>query len=113
MGQPAATLAQIFSNQRGAEALTVYPVIFDLVKDKGNPSTALRMATLISIPLQERPDLLIIMDVPPLHLQFLWVINKLFFSYANKTVLDEHIVAFLYDAVAGPTPLTITINPNC
>ena len=71
------------------------------------------MATLTSIPLQEHPDLPIIMDVHPLHLKLLWVINKLPFSYANKTVLDGHIVAFSYDAVTGPTPLTITINPNC
>ena len=71
------------------------------------------MATLTSLPLQEQPDLLSIMYVPPLHLQVLCLINKLPFSYANKTVLDGHIVAFSYDDVAGPTPLTITINPNC
>ena len=34
------------------------------------------------------------------------------FSYANKTALDGHIVAFSREIVAGYTPPTIVISPN-
>ena len=70
------------------------------------------MATQISLTLQEQPALLSIVYVPPRHLQVLWGLKKLPFSYANKAALDRHIVAFSRNVVAGATPPTVTINPN-
>ena len=46
------------------------------------------------------------------HIIVLWGIKKLPFSYANRTALNGHIVAFSRDIVAGDTPPTISISPN-
>ena len=68
------------------------------------------MSNLVYLPRQERPALLIIVKQPTRHIGFLWGIEKLPFSYANRTTLDGHIVAFSRDIVAGDTPPTIKIS---
>ena len=68
------------------------------------------MNILASLPLQERPALLVIVKERTRHIRFIWGIKKLPFSYANKTALGGHIVNFSRDIVAGNTPLTISIN---
>ena len=40
----------------------------------------------------------------------MWGIEKVLFSYANRTALDGHIVAFSREIVAGDTPPTIAIS---
>ena len=67
------------------------------------------MKILASLPHQDRPALLVIVEEPTRHIRFLWGIEKPPFLYANKTALDGHIVAFSCDIVAGNTPPTITI----
>ena len=52
----------------------------------------------------------IIVEEPTRHIRVLWRIEKLPYSYANKTALDGCIVAFSRDIVAGNTPPTITVN---
>ena len=59
-----------------------------------------------------RPALLIISEDPTRHIIFLWGIEKLSFSYAKRTALDGHIVAFSRDIVAGDTPTTIAISDD-
>ena len=92
--------------------MAAYTAIFDLIKDNGTAQTAERMNILTSLPLQERPALLIIVKGPTRHLQVLWGIEKLPVSYTNKTAIGGHIVAFSHDIVAGDTPPTISINTN-
>ena len=41
---------------------------------------------------------------PAQHIRVLWGVEKLPYSYANKTDLDGHVVAFSRDIVAGNTP---------
>ena len=88
-----------------------YPAIFDLQENESSPS-AVRMSTLSSLPRQERPVLLIIITQPTSYIRVLWVwgIEKLPFSYANRTTLDVHIVAFSRDIVAGDIPSSIAIS---
>ena len=71
------------------------------------------MSTLASLPRQERPALLIIVTQPKCHIRVLWGIEKLPFSYANRTALGGHIVTFSRDIVAGDTPPTIAISDEC
>ena len=68
------------------------------------------MDIIVSLPQQERPALLVIVDEPTHHIRVLWGIEKLPYSYANRTALDGHIVAFSRDVVAGNTPPTISIK---
>ena len=68
------------------------------------------MNILSSLPRQERPALLVIVEEPTRHIRVLWGIEKLPFSYANRTALNGHIVAFSRDIAAGNTPPTISIN---
>ena len=68
------------------------------------------MSNLTSLPRQERPSLLIIFKEPTRHIRFLWGIEKLSFSYANRTALDGQIVDFSRDIVAGDTPPTIAFS---
>ena len=68
------------------------------------------MNILASLPRQERPSLLVIVKEPTRNIRFLRGIEKPPFSYANRTALDGHIVAFSRDIVAGNTPPTIAIN---
>ena len=68
------------------------------------------MNTLASLPRQERPSLLVIVEEPTLHIRVLWSIKKLPFSYANRTALDGHIIAFSRDIVAGDISPTIEID---
>ena len=68
------------------------------------------MKILASLPHQDRPALLVIVEEPTRHIRFLWGIEKPPFLYANKTALDGHIVAFSCDIVAGNTPPTIAID---
>ena len=68
------------------------------------------MNILEPLPRQERQALLVISEEPTLHIRVLWGIEKLPFSYVNRTSLDGHIVAFSCHIVAGNTPPTITID---
>ena len=68
------------------------------------------MSTLSSLPRQEQPALLIIVKQPTRHIRVLWGIEKLPFSYANRTTLDCHIVTFSRDIVTGDTQPTIAIR---
>ena len=91
--------------------MATYPTIFDLQKD-GGAARSKRMNTHASLPQQERPALLIIVEDPTRHIIVLWDIKKLPFSYTNRTALDGHIVAFSRDIVAGDTPPTIAIDDD-
>ena len=68
------------------------------------------MNILASLPQHERPALVIIVEEPTRHIRVLWGIEKLPFSYANRTALDGRIVAFSRDIVAGNTPPIISID---
>ena len=63
-----------------------------------------------SLPQQERPALLILVEQPTRHIRVLWGVEKLPYYYANKTNLDGRVVAFSRDVVAGSTPTTIDVN---
>ena len=89
--------------------MAAYPVIFNL-QDDSSSSSAERVSTLAPLPQQKRPDLLIILEEPTRHIRFLWGIEKLPFSYANRTALNGHIVDFFCDIIAGDTPPTISIR---
>ena len=54
--------------------------------------------------------LLFIVEEPTRLIRLLWGIEKLPYSYANKTALDGHIVPFSRDIVVGNTPPTISVN---
>ena len=69
-----------------------------------------RMNILASFPQQEMPALLIIVEDPTRHIRVLWGIEKLPFSYENRTALDGRIVALYCDIVAGNTPPSIAID---
>ena len=103
---------EMCNNQHRADSLAAYPAIFNLLQDDGTVWTAERMTKLTSLMLQERPSLLIFVMGPTRHLRLLWGIGKKHFSYASKTALYGHIVAFYRDIVARDTPPTISINPN-
>ena len=89
--------------------MAAYPAIFNL-QESDITTTIERIDILASLPQQERPALLIIVEEPTCHKRVLWGIEKLPYSYANKTALDGRIVAFLRDIVAGNTPPTIAVN---
>ena len=80
------------------------------LQDSTITTTSERMNILASLPQHERPDLLIIVEEPTRHIRFLWGIEKLPFSYANRTTLGGRIVAFYRDIVTGNTPPTIAID---
>ena len=97
------------NQKRRENTLAAYPAIFHLQEDESS-SSGVRMSTLESLPQQERPDLLIIVTQPTRHIRAMWGIEKVPFSYANRTALDGHIVTFSHDIVAGDTPTTIAIS---
>ena len=68
------------------------------------------MSNLALFPRQEIPSLLTIVEEPTRHIRVLWGIEKLPFSYANRTALDAHIIAFSRDIVLGDTPPAIAIS---
>ena len=106
---PDATFTDICRKQEKTNSLAAYPAIFDL-QDDGGATRSERMNILESLPRQERPALLIIVKEPTRHIRVLWGIKKLSFSYANRTTLDSHIIAFSSNIVAGNTPPTIAID---
>ena len=89
--------------------LSCIPAIFDL-QDNGGTTRSERMNILASLPRQEGPALLVIVEEPTCHIRVFWGIEKLPFSYANRTALYGHIVAFSRDILAGNTPPTIAIE---
>ena len=91
--------------------MATYPTIFDLQEGDG-AARSKRMNIHASLPRQERPALLVIVEEPTHHISFLWGIEKLPFSYANRTALDGHIVAFSRNIVAEDTPPTIAIDDD-
>ena len=102
------TFAEVCSKQQRIDSLAAYPAIFDLQKSTITTMSE-RMNILASLPQQERPSLLIIIEGTMHHMRVLWGIEKLPFSYANRNALDGRIVAFSRDIVAGNTPPTISI----
>ena len=106
---PDSKFAEVCIKQQRTNSLAAYPVIFDL-QDNNITTTSERMKILASLSQQERPVLLIIVEEPTRHVRFLWGIERLPFSYANRTALDGHIVAFSCNIVTGNTPPTIAID---
>ena len=106
---PDATFTDICRKQEKTNSLAAYPAIFDL-QDDGGATRSERMNILAPLSRQERQALLVISEEPTLHIRVLWGIEKLPFSYVNRTSLDDHIVAFSCHIVAGNTPRTITID---
>ena len=104
-----ATLAEVCSQQQRTESLAAYPEILDL-QEIDITATTERMDILASSPQQERPALLILVEQPTRHIRVLWGVEKLPYSYANKTDLDGRVVAFSRDVVAGSTPPTIAVD---
>ena len=105
----ASTFAYVCSKQQRTNYLSAYPAIFDL-QDNNVTTMSKRMNILVSLPQQERPALLTIVEEPTGHIRVLWGIEKLPFSYAKGTALDGCIVTFSRDIVAGDTPPTIAID---
>ena len=70
------------------------------------------MSILSSLPQQDNPALLIIVEELTRHIRFLWGIEKLPFSYAIRTALNIHIVAFFHNIVAGDTPPITAISDD-
>ena len=69
-----------------------------------------RMNILASLPQHERPALLVVPEEPTPHIRVLCGIEKLSFSYANRTALDVRIVDIYRGIVAGNAPPTIYID---
>ena len=109
--KPDSTLLEICSRQQRTNSLAAYPAIFDL-QDDGGASSLERTNILASLPQQESPALLLIVEEPTRHFRVLWGIKKLPFSYANRTLINGHIVTFSCDIAAGDTPPTIAINDD-
>ena len=107
-----ATFAEVCSQQKITEYLDAYPTIFDL-RESNITTTPEQMDILSSLPQPKRSALLIIVEQPTRHIRVLWGIEKLPYSYANKTALDGRVVAFSRDIVAGNTPPTIAVNEEC
>ena len=106
---PASMFAEVCSKQQRTNSLAAYSAIFDL-QDNNVTTTSERMNILASLKQQERPALLIIVKEATRHIRVLWGIDKLPFSYENRTSLDGRIVAFSCDIIAGNTPPTIAID---
>ena len=104
-----ATLAEVCSQQQRTESLAAYPEIFDLQESEITATTE-KMDILASLPQQERPALIILVEQPTRHIRVLWGVEKLPYSYANKTDLYGRVVAFSRDVVAGSTPPTIAVD---
>ena len=104
-----ATFAEVCSQQKSTDSLAAYPAIFDL-QESNITTTAEMIDILASLPQHERPALLVIVKEPTRHIRVLWGIENPSYSYANKTALDGHIVAFSRDLVAGNTPPNISVN---
>ena len=83
--------------------------IFDL-QESEITSTPERMDILPSLPQPGIRAILIVVEQTTRHIIVLWGIEKLPYSYANKTALDGRVVVFSRDVVAGNTPPTIAIN---
>ena len=95
--------------QQRTDSLAAYPAIFDL-QDSTVTTTSGKMNILASLPQYKMPALLIIVKEPTRHIRVLWGIEKLPFSYANRTALDCRIIAFSRNIFAGNTPPTIAID---
>ena len=103
------TFAEVCSQKQLNESLSAYPDIFDL-QERNITTTVKRIDILTSLPQHKRPALLVIVEEPTRHIRVLWGIEKLPYSYANKTALDGRTVSFSRDVVAGNTPPTISVN---
>ena len=104
-----ATFAEVCSQQQRTESLAAYPAIFNL-QESDTTTTPERMDILASLPQPKRPTLLIIVEQLTRHIRVLWGIEKIPYSYANKTALDGHVVTFSRDVVAGNAPPTIAVD---
>ena len=87
------TFAEVCSQQQKTDSLAAYPAIFNL-QESNATTTSERMNILSSLPQHEIPSLLVIVEKPTRHIRVLWGIEKLPFSYENRTALDGRIVAF-------------------
>ena len=103
------TFAHVCSKKQRTDSLAAFPAIFNL-QDNNVTATSERVKILASLPEHERPSLLIIVEEPKHHIRVLWGIEKLPFSYANRTALDGRIVAFFCDTLEGNTPPIIAID---
>ena len=104
-----ATFAEVCIQQQRTDSLAAYPAIFDL-QERDINTTAERIDILASLPQHERLALLVIVEEPTRHIRALTGIEKLPYSYANKTAPDGRIVAFSRDIVTGNTPPIISVN---
>ena len=83
--------------------------MFDL-QESDITTTTERMDILASLPQPKRPALLIIVEELTCHIRVLWGIEKLPYSYANKTTPDGRVLAFSGDIISVNTPPTIAVD---
>ena len=103
------TFAEVCSQQQRTDSLAAYPAIFNL-QESTITITSERMNILATLPQHKRTALIVIVEEPTRHIRVLWVIEKVPFSYSNRTALEGGIVAFSRDIVARNTPPTISID---
>ena len=92
--------------------LSIFPVLFTLIKEKQGMSLRLRLEIIATLPLTDQTLLLIFLEIPEPHIPVLWGIQYVIPSFSQATPEDGTVLAFSRDARLGILPATVEVNPD-
>ena len=93
--------------------VTGFLVIFALLEDGVNTTPQLRLERLATLPLGERPPLVVYLEAPEPHIHVLWGAQFMTLSFLQPTLEDGKALAFAKDIHLGLLPATGAVHPEC
>ena len=90
-----------------------FPGIFTLLEDGENMTPQLRIEKIETLPLGERPPLVVCLEAPEPHIRVIWGAHFVTLSFAQFTPEDRKVLNFSRDIHLGLLPDTVVVQPLC
>ena len=92
--------------------LAAFLAIFTLLDPRAGTPPRYRIQRLATLPLEERPLLVVCVDTLNLHIRVLWGAKYVIPSFIQITPKYSKFLVFPWDVSQGQVPNTLEVNPN-
>ena len=87
-----------------------FPGILALLEERAHTTPRLRLEILATLPLGERPLLVLCLEAPEPHIRVLWGTQFVTPSFVHPTLYDRKVLAFARDIHLGLLPATVVLK---
>ena len=89
-----------------------FPGVFILIEDRDNTTPRSRLERLTTLPLGEKPPLVVRLKAPETHIHMLWGTKFVTPYFAQPTPEDGKVLAFARDICLGLLPEWVVVQPE-